>query len=76
MSKKVLLLRLVPPAAGLASAELYWPAIAVVSVSLWEPRPGVGHSRAVEAGQEAQDGDGGTPASCAVATLLGAAVQG
>ena len=37
MSKKVLLLRLAPPIAGLASADIYNPPIAVVPVSSREP---------------------------------------
>ncbi|CAM9454652.1 unnamed protein product [Bubo scandiacus] len=34
MSKKVLLLRLVPPAAGWASAEIYWPPVVAVPMNV------------------------------------------
>ena len=71
MSKKVLLLRLAPPVAGLASAEIYCPLVFIVPMSpqeLWQ---------GVLAGQEAEDGPRGSPVpSDAVAAALGTAVQG
>ena len=77
MSKKVLLLRLAPPVAGLASAEIYCPLVIIVPMSPQELWQGVWHSRDVLAGQEAEDGPRGSPVpSDAVAAALGTAVQG